>query len=222
MNAAYYQDIYLLILIWFFVWGTYFIAAKSRFSLGDKPELTSIYFITAGAATLYIFRDFLPAYFLKLAPAYFISFFIIYFLVNHFYFILRKNFKEPVLLIEKFPLDHWLEANRRAIFMTSAHIFFQQAIITLLILALQKAGFGLGSIIGIFAAVFGAIHLPLVFAKGPYLTALFAFAAINSSYIFPIFLLNFTWGFVFNFAFHWLFYALITFLFWKYQDKIKL
>ncbi len=221
MSEASYQILF-LVLIWFFVWAAYFLGAKSRLSLGDKPELTSIYFITAGLISLYIFRDFLPAYFLRLAPVYFLSFFAVYFSVNHLYFILRKNFKEPVLLIEKFPLDHWLEANKRAIFMTSAHIFFQQAIITLLIFMLQRAGFGLSSTIGIFALVFGTIHLPLIFAKGPYLTALFTFAALNSSYIFPVFLLGFTWGFIFNFAFHWLFYALITFVFWKYQDNIKI
>ncbi len=216
-----YINILHLIIIWFLGWGIYFTLEKKWLYLKNKPELTAVYFLTLAVAIFYNFRSLLPS---RDVPAlYFYPIIIlgVFYTVNHFYFILRKNFNEPILLIERHPLDTWLEANRRSLLTTSGAILFQQSIITLIIFNLSSLGFDLKSIILIFAATFGAMHLPLIFVKGIYLTSIFTTAAVLSAILFPVFLLNLMSGMFLNYIIHWMFYVSITFIFWKYQDSIK-
>ena len=216
-----YINIIYLLIIWFVGWGVYFTLEKRWLYFKNKPELTAVYFLTLAVLVFTYFEDLMPSNILSAMPFFPVVILLVFYTINHFYFILRKNFKEPVLLIEHHPRDSWLTANRKSLFITSGHIFFQQSIITLIILNLNSLGFDLKSVILIFAIIFGAIHLPLIPIKGIPFTFMFTIAAILSAMLFPVFLLNFPGGILINYAIHWTFYVLITFFFWRYQDKIK-
>jgi len=220
MNYNIYVNIIYLIIIWFAGWGIYFTLEQKWLYFKNKPELTAVYFIALAAFVFATFDDLIPKGILLFMPFFPVVILAVFYTINYYYFLLRKNFKEPVLLIENHPLDSWLTANRKSLFITSGHIFFQQSIISLIILNLNSLGFDLKSIILIFAAIFSGIHLPLIPFKGLTFTLMFVIASILSAMIFPIILLNFNFGILINYSIHWMFYVLITFVFWRYQDKI--
>lgn len=216
-----YLNIIYLVIIWFVGWGVYFTLETKWLYFKNKPELTTVYFFALAVIILTSFEDLIPNSILAFMSFFPVVILAVFYTINHFYFILRKNFKEPALLIEHHPHDGWLTANRKALFITSGHILFQQSIITLIILNLHSLGFDLKSVILIFMVIFGAIHLPLILIKDSYFTIMFTIGAVLSAVLFPMMLLNFNFGILINYAIHWMFYVLITFIFWRYQDKIK-
>lgn len=214
------SDILHLVIVWFVGWGLYFLLGKSGSVLFRRAEFIAVYFI---AITMYVFthfHDHFPLVFFEDRALFFLCISAIYVVINYIYASIRQHFIEPVLLIEKYPLDPWLESNRFAILSTCAHILFQQAIITALVILLHQAGHSVESISILFTAVFGALHIPLFFIKGFRMTLVFTGAAIVSGGIFPILLLSFPYGYIANYAVHAGFYVLITFIFWKYQKRI--
>lgn len=220
MVSDYYTILEALI-IWFSVFSIYYYFSKRQLRLADNPELTTVYFVLAAIFVYSSFKEYLPHTFFKFVPFYLLSVFVVFFLMNYLYFILKHHFHEPLLLIKRHPLDHWLEANKRTLFTRSAHLMFQQSIITVIIFALHHLGFDLLQITGIFVLMFGVIHLPLVFVKGFFITMMFTLCATVGSALFPVILLSVPYGFIINYLLHMAFYAVITFFFWKYQSKIK-
>ncbi len=219
--ASTYYTILCAIIVWFSVFSLYFLLSKKHLRLADNPELTTVYFAISSIFVYYSFRDYLPLNFFHLLPLYFLSIIIVFFLMNYLYFTLKHHFQEPLLLIKRHPLDHWLEANRRTLFTRSAHLMFQQSIITVIIFALKNLGLPLWQISGIFSLIFGAMHVPLIFAKGSFITVMFTVTALAGGIILRVILLKLPYGFIVNYVIHMSFYAFITFFFWKYQNRIK-
>lgn len=214
------SDLLHLIIVWFAGWGLYFLLGKSRSVLFRRAEFIAVYFIAVAVYVFAHFHGYFPSVFFEHKALFFLAIGAVYVVINYLYAIIRTHFVEPVLLIEKYPLDPWLESNRFAILSTCAHILFQQAVITVLILLLYKSGHSMESIIFLFTVAFGALHIPLLFVKGLRMTALFTVAAIVSGGIFPLLLLSFPYGYIANYAVHAGFYVLVTFLFWKYQTQL--
>jgi hypothetical protein len=82
---------------------------------------------------------------------------------------------------------------------------FQQALILMLTLRLQRSGLSGWRLIGGFALVFGGIHLPLLAVKG--LVAVpFIVAATGAAALFPLLIARFRWGVAYSFSVHLLAY----------------
>ncbi|KKQ34678.1 MAG: hypothetical protein US50_C0040G0005 [Candidatus Nomurabacteria bacterium GW2011_GWB1_37_5] len=217
-----YLDIILLILIWLVGWGIYFYSGRKETQFTKSSELSFSYFIFLSLGTFYLFKNDLPDHISDYLIWYGAAMILVFLIVNHIYYSIRRHYHEPLLLEKNHPTDRWLQANRTAIFITSAHILFQQIVITFLILELYKF-FPLQSVLTYFMVIFAILHLPLVYFKGVKFAALYTLPAAIAGLIFPFILIKLTpYGFILNYIIHWSFYALITYIFWRRQGKITI
>src|SRR3990172_1939130 len=159
-------NIIYLFLVWFLGWGIYFYAGKKRLGLAINTDLSTAFFFLLAALVFLISRENLPDHIEDNIFFYFSAIVMVFIAINHIYFLIRRKFNEPLTLIEGHPTDRWLESNRRAIFVTLAHILFQQMIITVLITSLWHKYGDLSLVTKYFVITFGLIHMPIVVFKG--------------------------------------------------------
>jgi hypothetical protein len=93
----------------------------------------------------------------------------------------------------------------------SFEILYQQLMVILLLVWLRDAGLSLFSIALIFAGLFSAGHLPLLFFKKKNIGKLFVVSSLSSSLVFPYLILEIENGFALGYAVHWLFYIVAAF-----------
>jgi hypothetical protein len=210
--------IYLLI-IWSLGWSIYFYSAKKNLKLAKDAEISIFYFLCLAFLVFLLIKKQLAIFTIDHISYYFFAVLLVFFGVNHIYFILRKNFKTPWSLIEEHPTDHWLEANRLSIFITTSHIIFQQTIITGLIIFLRTKfpdAIDLSVALGV---LFGLMHIPLFYFKGFKFAVLYLIPAFIAGFVFANLLIRFEFGFILNYLVHWAFYVFITSAFWLNQGK---
>lgn len=214
------QNILILLIIWFVGWWAYFLAGEKKLKLATDADLSTAYFFFLASLSFFIGRNNLPEHIQDNIFFYFFAIILVFLAINHIYFIIRREFKEPLTLINNHPTDKWLEANRKAIFVTLAHILFQQVIITSLIISLSHKFGDLQNVMWRFAIMFGLMHLPLLFFKGFKFTVLYTLPASVAGLIFSASLVNLGFGgFILNFIVHSSFYVLITFAFWHNEGR---
>lgn len=216
------QNILILLGIWFLGWWIYFLAGEKKLLLALNADLSTAYFFFLAALSFYIGRNNLPDHIQDNIFFYFLAIIVVFLIINHIYFIIRRKFKEPLTLINEHPTDKWLEANRKAIFVTLSHILFQQIIISCLIISLWHQLGDLTSVMWRFAVMFGLMHVPLLFFKGFKFTALYTLPASVAGIIFSMMIINLGFGgFILNYIIHSAFYVTITYIFWHHQGPAE-
>lgn len=91
----------------------------------------------------------------------------------------------------------------------SVEIVLQQLLIVAMVLAFHKRQFSLRDISDWSAALFGGAHLLLVFGRSFSYVLVFTMAATVAGFIFPYLVLRVRNGFIYAYALHWTFYAVI-------------
>lgn len=214
-------NIFVLILIWFLGWGVFLNSGRKGTKLAKSSELSFTYFIFLALGTFFLFKQDLPDHIADYLFWYGAAMVGVFLIVNHIYFLIRRHYHEPILLENNHPTDRWLHANRAAIFITSAHILFQQIVITFLILELAKI-MPIQAVLINFMIIFAIIHLPLILFKGFKFMLLYTLPAAVAGLVFPFILIKLApYGFILNYVIHWSFYAFITYIFWHKQSKIE-
>ncbi|MFN4129719.1 MAG: hypothetical protein ACK4GC_07870 [Paracoccaceae bacterium] len=95
----------------------------------------------------------------------------------------------------------------------SFDILFQQILILALVLSLAQEGYSLRRISLVCGALFGAVHLLLIF-DAPSVSYVLRFAVVATLFglIFPVLILRVRNGLAYSFALHWFYYALTVFM----------
>jgi hypothetical protein len=96
-------------------------------------------------------------------------------------------------------------------------IVFQQLSILVLVHFLSSFNLSFSFVVLASVLLFGSAHFPLYFKMDKKIANLLLFFSVTAGVIFPIFLLIFDRGLVYNICLHLLFYSLLSLSFWSKQ-----
>lgn len=214
------SNIIYLLALWFLGWGFYYFTGKKKMSIVYNTDFVTVYFFFLAAVSFLIGQRNFPDFITHNIFFYFAVVLFMFIIINHIYFIINEKFKEPLSLVNEHPTDKWLEANRQSIFVTLAHILFQQIVITSIILFLWNRYFNLHLVIWYFVVIFGLMHILIAPFKGFRFMVLYTFPAMLAAAVFPVLLINLHFaGFVLNYVIHASFYVVLTYIFWRNEGR---
>ena len=177
----------------------------------SRPIVTSLYFgVMSLAAVAIYYRDI----FNHLAtPAYATLAVSFLFLVVLILFPKLLKGSDGLSVISKNNRNvFFLRMSYSYILSKSVEILFQQVVVFTLVIKLAGIYPDPFAVIGIFAILFTAVHLPITAFIGFKFGMIFTVAAALSALVFPPLILGFGGGFVYSYIIHWLFYLLLTLL----------
>lgn len=207
------------ILCWFVGWSFLYHIPKNKRDYIKNYLIVSIYFLIVSFIVINIFKNTLDMMYKNISffpLIILITFFIINFLT---YFFSNKFLKKPIKFLEKYSHLSYLHLDYRYLISKSLEIFFQQVLIISLVFLLKDAGLNLVYTTIIFAFMFGFGHIPMIKLEKGFFGFFVLIASIFASFLFPYLILNFQWGFIYTYIFHWLFYTNSGVLFWIIQSK---
>lgn len=212
-------DFFLLFVLWYIGWAGVFLFTNKLDYL-ERPLSVTIYFLSLSLIALYLFSDVIGVLYEKIT---FFSLLILFcFLFFNFltYFLSNKFLKRPYKLIEQYPKVLVIKMDYRYLVSKSFDILYQQIIIIILILLLAKSGLGILQITIVFSILFGIGHVPIIKFENDFFGFLTLIASFTASFLFPILILNFQYGFIYTYILHWLFYTNVGLLSWLMNPKI--
>lgn len=223
MNMIQILDYLVWVLFWFLGMGMLLLLPKNRRDYIKNWIIISGYFLVVSFAALYFFQNILSTLYEKLT--FFPLFILLSFFLFNFagYFLSHRLLKKPVEIIEKYSNLPFLSLDYRYMISKAFEIFYQQILIIVLIYILRYDGFSIFWITVAFVFLFGFAHLPaLRLYHETWFGILIFLSALFSAFFFPYIILNFSYGFVYTYITHFLFYTNSGILFWLVHQVAKI
>jgi len=178
---------------------------------------TATYFLSVAIGMSLLFWERIAAVLQPVALTPLVTFVVFMLCQVAWYIYFSKKFKEPENYFKTYPDRHYLRINWRRLVAKSADILAQQVFIVLLVLFLNDLGLTTYQLLLAFGVLFAALHIPLFVSEwGKWPAWVFGGAVAVFSVVYPLFILNVEYGFMYNIIVHWLFYTATatTFLWW--------
>mgnify|MGYP000350859647 CR=1 FL=1 len=135
-------------------------------------------------------------------------------LIFMIYLFSNKFLKKPINFIKKYSDITFLTLDYRFLVSKSFDILFQQILIISLVMMLNQEGLSTLAISLIFAVMFGFGHVPILKIHKGLFGYFYLVASLISSFLFPYLIINYTYGFIYTYIAHWMFYTNSGIFFW--------
>lgn len=202
-------------------WGGWLVLLNRGTSYIRNYLLASTYLFSLVILTVVLFREgSVEVFSTPSAGAYLLL--LPLFLFNVFaYFVAHRFLQRPEVFIRDNPREFNIPMDYRYLLSKSFEILFQQIVIALLTNFLIGFGWTLAGVILLFAILFGFMHMPGLRLLGKFFGTYYLIAGVVAGIVFPIALVSFRDGFVYNYIIHWLFYILSGIAFWIWHSDSR-
>jgi len=188
-------------------WAAFRYHTVKNISYIKDCKKVSFLFLLSSLLLFFLYFSFLKQFFLKFTVAPFLFLFLFYLLLIGAYRIMQSHLNEKLIKKNEAKRMYWTSMSYRYIVSKSFNILFQQMGVLCVVALLKDLAFSYFSIMLLFAFAFGITHIYLYRKKIISLIAeIFIPASFLGGFIFPLILLNVSYGIVYTYMIHWSFY----------------
>ncbi len=207
-------DIGRWVLAWFVAWGVYYALIAHEVNYISYPLGTAVYFLSATAVVLVLYKDLFLAYKDLLTSASWVIPGLALAAGLASYVVLPLVLSPPYALMVKNHDMFFLHLDVRYLFSKLFDIVFQQVLIFLLIALLLRRKLSLKHISLLCCGLFGLVHLFLLKQNGLALGGYFVLFSMAAGLTFPFLIVRHRTGLAYTSALHLLFYVVTGAVCW--------
>ncbi len=195
-------------LAWFVAWGCYYALLSHEVNYISHPVGTAVYFLSAAAVVLVVYKDLFLTYRALLKPASWTVPGLTLAVGLVIYVALPLVLVPPHTLMVKNQDMFFLHLDLRYLFSKLFDILFQQVLVFLLIALLLRRNVSLRSISFLCCGLFGIVHLYLLRQNGLALGGYFVLFSMAAGLTFPFLIVRCRTGLAYTSSLHLLFYVI--------------